>query len=133
MTTYTTQLTKVLYIEDNHINIRLVKKYLKTMGYELIVAQDGNEGLILASQEKPDVILLDMNLPSIDGMTVMRSLKTSQSTHHIPVIIFTADNSSKTEREALASGASAFLTKPISRSKLLRTLRMFTPDALATA
>lgn len=127
--TATTLGTKVLYIEDNIINIRLVERSLKVMGYDLITAKDGNIGLIKANQELPDIILLDIDLPSIDGITVLRSLKANFATKDIPVIMYSTQDDSQMQFVCQEYGADAFLSKPASYGKLLRTLQMLLPVA----
>lgn len=125
-----TQNTKILYIEDNRLNIRLVEKSLK--GYDLVVAQDGGMGLIKANQELPDIILLDVNLPGVDGITILRSLKTNFATKDIPIIMFTTDDDTKTQRICEEYGADAFLSKFSWQDKLHHLIRMLTQHRLVT-
>ena len=119
--------SKILYIEDNCSNIRLIEKSLKVMGYDLIVAQDGGTGLLKAAQESPDIILLDINLPGVDGITVLRSLKTNPATKDIPVVMYTTSDDLGTQQICKESGADAFLSKFAGRSKLLQVMQMLTP------
>jgi len=131
--TATTLGTKVLYIEDNIVNIRIVERSLKVMGYDLITANDGSNGLIMANQELPDIILLDIDLPSIDGITVLRSLKTNFATKDIPVIMYSTQDDSQMKFVCQEYGADAFLSKPSSYGKLLRTLQMLLPASEESA
>jgi CheY-like chemotaxis protein len=121
------QKTRILHIEDNPANIRLVEKLLKPIGYDLINAEDGNKGLIEAVEELPNIILLDVNLPSIDGITVLRSLKTNPVTKDIPVVMYTAQDDSKTQQICKEYGADAFLSKFAGQSKLLRVINRLIP------
>jgi CheY-like chemotaxis protein len=125
------QQTKILYIEDNKVNIQLVKRSLGTMGYHLTIAEDGNNGLIKATQLLPQVILLDIDLPSIDGITVLRSLKTNFATKDIPVIMYSTQDDSQIQSLCQQYGADAFLSKPTSHGKLLRTIQMLLPVDIA--
>ena len=125
--TLSSKATKVLYIEDNLVNTRLIEKSLKVMGYELITAQDGGEGLIKANQELPDIILLDVNLPSIDGITVLRSLKANPATKDIRIIMYTTEDDINMQHTCKEYGADAFLSKFSGLSKLLRVLQMMVP------
>ena len=97
------------------------------MGYDLIVAQDGGTGLLKAAQESPDIILLDINLPGVDGITVLRSLKTNPATKDISVVMYTTSDDLGTQQICKESGADAFLSKFAGRSKLLQVMQMLTP------
>lgn len=119
--------TKILYIEDNKANISLVERTLKFMGYELIIAEDGGLGLIKANQELPDIILLDIDLPTIDGITVLRSLKANFATKDIPVIMYSTQYDVNTQAVCKEYGADVFLSKPASHSNLLSVIQMLTP------
>lgn len=121
------QNTKILHIEDNPANVRLVEKSLKALGYDLINAQDGSKGLIKAVQESPNIILLDVNLPSIDGITILRSLKTNPATKDIPVIMYTTQDDAKTQTICMEYGADAFLSKFAGQSKLLSVINKLSP------
>ncbi len=124
---------KILYIESNHINIRLMTRTLRTMGYELIVAQDGDEGIQMALDKMPDIILLDINLPQIDGITLIDVFKSYFQTQHIPVVVLTDEDNYHTKLIAQESGADAYLAKPVSRGKLLRVLQMLTAQPVRIA
>jgi CheY-like chemotaxis protein len=114
---------KVLYIEDNPGNIRLVRKMLKLLEYEVVEAANGFGGLAAAECEKPDVIVLDINLPDIDGFEVARRLKKSAYTAHIPIIALTADSTNK--RQCMEAGCSEYLNKPVSTASLVRAVQSF--------
>jgi CheY-like chemotaxis protein len=114
---------KVLYIEDSNLNVRLVKKMLKVMGYDFVSACDGCSGIEAARQEKPDIILLDINLPDIDGYEVIRQLHEGGSTHNVPIVALTADTTNY--RDCRNAGFDGYLNKPVSRGTLLRTVQQF--------
>ena len=118
---------QILYIEDNHLNIRLIQRNLKMLGYKLMFAEDGEKGLEIAFRELPDMILVDINLPTIDGIEVLKQLKTNPTTQHIPVIVLTADTMAKTRRACEDHQADGFLLKPISRDKFLHTIQRLLP------
>ena len=126
--TLTQAATRILYIEDNKTNIRLVERSLKFMGYDLIIAEDGGEGLIKANQELPDIVLLDIDLPTIDGITVLRSLKSNFATKDIPVIMYSTQMDIQTQEICKEYGADVFLHKPASTANLLSVVLMLTPQ-----
>ena len=114
---------RVLYVEDNFQNKRLVRKILTARGYDVLEAEDGLSGIEVATQELPDLILMDMSLPGIDGIEATQRLKTQASTAHIPVVALTA-NAMRGDRERfLAAGCDDYLPKPISTAELLEILR----------
>lgn len=115
----------ILYIEDNPHNMRLVRKLLHTMGFSLIEAMDGTHGLQMAAAHMPDLILVDINLPDIDGYEITRRLKSDARMAHIPVVALTA-NAMHGDREfCLASGCDGYLAKPIARIELRNVLCQF--------
>lgn len=113
----------VLYIEDNVFNMRLMEALFEQLApMRLITANNAEEGLILARSRQPDVILLDINLPGINGFEAVARLKEDASIRHIPVIGLSADASSATIERARNSGFADYLTKPVSLPELVRTL-----------
>jgi two-component system cell cycle response regulator DivK len=115
-------MAKILYVEDNFQNKRLVRKILMAKGYEVIEADDGQTGVDMAAQESPDLILMDISIPGIDGIEATHLIKTNPDTAHIPVIALTA-NAMRGDRERfLAAGCDGYLPKPISTSDLLRVV-----------
>lgn len=114
---------RILYVEDNYQNKRLVRKILEARGYEVIEADDGEQGVELALQEIPDLILMDISIPGIDGIEATRLIKEQAETTHIPVVALTA-NAMRGDRERfLAAGCDDYLPKPISTPDLLRVLK----------
>jgi two-component system, cell cycle response regulator DivK len=115
---------KILYIEDNEQNMRLIRKILLHAGYEFIGAEDGRSGLEMAHAEKPDVIIVDINLPDIDGLEVTMRLKHSDLAH-IPVVALTANAMVGDRERTLEAGCDAYLPKPVSRQDLLKLMTQF--------
>jgi len=115
----------ILYIEDNPQNMRLVRKMLRSGGYEMLEAIDGLSGLDLASRGKPNLILLDINLPDIDGMEVTSRLKADATLGQIPIVALTANAMHGDRERFLEAGCDGYLAKPISRTELLNTVKYF--------
>jgi len=110
---------KVLLVEDNEMNRDMLSRRLARRGYEVVVAEDGEQGIALASQEKPDVILMDMSLPKRDGWEAAREIKACTDTRCIPVIALTAHAMAGDREKALAAGCDDYDTKPIELTRLL--------------
>jgi two-component system cell cycle response regulator DivK len=112
--------TKILYVEDNDDNVYLLQMWFDLLGeYELLVAEDGAAGIAMAASEKPAIILMDMNLPGIDGWEATRRLKADARTADIPVIALTAHAMTGDREKALAVGCDDFDTKPVDFDRLL--------------
>lgn len=112
----------ILYIEDNPQNMRLVSKMLKIGGYEMIGAEDGLSGLKVAEEQKPELILLDINLPDIDGTEVTARLKKNPELAHIPVIALTANAMFGDRERFLDAGCDDYVSKPVIKTILLETV-----------
>jgi hypothetical protein len=113
----------ILYIEDNAANLRLVEDIIKTVTpYTLISAPDASQGLKLISTQKPDLILLDINLPDMDGYQVMALLQADEATKHIPVIALSANAMKNDTQEYSAVGFKKYLTKPINVKQLISSI-----------
>jgi len=111
--------TKILLVEDNEMNRDMLTRRLERRGYQVITALDGAEGLALAAAEAPDVILMDMSLPVIDGWEATRRLKSDPVTSLIPVIALTAHAMAGDRERAAEAGCDAYDTKPIELPRLL--------------
>jgi len=111
---------KILYVEDNHDNLRLVEKALESRGHEVHGALTGLDGLDLAGKIKPDVILLDIYLPDIDGYEVARRLRKSKesSLHSVTIIAITANVLAGDAEKALAAGCDMYMPKPVNIREL---------------
>jgi len=117
----------ILYIEDNPDNKLLVQRALESRGYVMLWAANGLQGLEQAEAARPDVILLDINLPDLDGYEVARRLKASGPLHTIPIIAITANALKGDAERALAAGCDAYLPKPISIRELWARVTAFLP------
>jgi len=111
--------------------MRLVRKILKHAGYEVLEAEDGNSGLETAINEHPDLILMDINLPDIDGLEVTARLKDNAGTSAIPIIALTANAMVGDREKALEAGCDGYLPKPISRQDLLSTVKEYIGESVA--
>jgi CheY-like chemotaxis protein len=114
---------KILLIEDNEENRDALSRRLERRGYEVIMATDGKTGLALAESEAPDIILLDMSLPEIDGWKVARTLKDSETTREISIIALTAHAESGDREKAIGAGCDDYHTKPAELMKLLAQIQ----------
>jgi CheY-like chemotaxis protein len=117
--------TKILYFEDNFVNAQFLQRGLKKvmpMHVSFHLAQDGKEGLAMTQDIQPDIIIMDLHMPGMDGLTALKHLKSLDSTKHIPVIILTADVVSDILSEAQRCGAYSVLSKPISLRLLRHTI-----------
>lgn len=121
---------KILYVEDNPLNMRLVRKILKHAGYEMIEAEDGLTGINKAKSEKPILILMDINLPDIDGLEVATRLKSNAELAKIPIIALTANAMVGDEQRYLNAGCDGYLSKPVSRSQLIEAVTSFVSQSL---
>jgi two-component system cell cycle response regulator DivK len=112
----------ILLVEDNEMNRDMLSRRLERKGFRVLTAEDGQQGVDLAIQEQPDLILMDMSLPVLDGWGATRLLKGSPETKDIPVIALTAHAMAKDEKEAYQAGCDDFDTKPVELSRLLEKI-----------
>ncbi len=119
----------ILYVEDNHDNMMLVKRALEARGYRLLEAMNGIKGLEVAEKEDVDLILLDINLPDIDGYEVARRLRSSSkiALAHIPIIAITANALKGDAEKALEAGCDVYMSKPINIRELWARVEAFLP------
>ena len=115
-------MAKILLVEDHQEIWDFLSRRLKRRGYEVVVAQDGQEGLDKARSESPDLLLLDMNLPVMDGWTVARALKSDASTSAIPIIALTAHAMAGDREKAVNAGCDDYHPKPVDFSQLLNQI-----------
>ena len=123
---------KILYVEDNEDNIYVLESRLKRQGHAVVIARDGASGVQLAAIERPDLILMDLSLPVLDGWEATRQIKAAQQTRHIPVIALTANAMTGDREKALAAGCDDFDTKPIIIARLLDKIRALSPGGRAS-
>lgn len=117
---------KILYVEDNEDNVFVIKRLSRIVGFDLIVANDAEQGIAIAAEASPDLILMDQSLPGIDGLAATRVLKASPVTRHIPVIALTANAMAGDKEKALAAGCDDFDTKPVDIQRLMDKIRTHT-------
>lgn len=108
---------KILIVEDNKLNLELAQDLLEVSGYQVLAAVDAEQGLILAREEAPDIVLMDISLPGMDGLEATRRLKADQDTRNIPVICLTAHAMQGDMEKADQAGAEGYITKPIDTRK----------------
>ena len=118
---------KILYVEDNEDNILILKRRLGRLGYEVAVAMDGAEAIAMANELQPNLILMDLSLPVMDGWEATRRLKASPQTSAIPIIALTSHAMVGEKEKALAAGCDDFDTKPIELKRLLGKIRALVP------
>ena len=117
-------MTKILYIEDNDDNVYMLKMRLELLGdYEVLAAENGEKGCEMAAMEQPELILMDLEMPVVDGWEATRRLKASPTTRDIPIIALSAHALAGEREKALAAGCNDFDTKPIEFDRLVGTLR----------
>ena len=109
---------KILLVEDNEMNRDMLSRRLQRRGYSVVIAQDGEQGLSLARSEAPDLILMDISLPVMDGWQVTKLLKSNTNTSHIPVIALTAHAMVSDRQKAFETGCDDYDTKPVEISRL---------------
>ncbi len=114
-----TRVPRLLLVEDNELNRDMLSRRLERKGYEVVIAIDGGQGETLAASSAPDLILMDMDLPVIDGWELTRRLKSRPATASIPVIALTAHAMADDRARALAAGCDDFATKPVEFAQLL--------------
>ncbi len=118
---------RILLVEDHEDNRRIVRDLLASVGYELIEAVTGEEGVALAARERPDLILMDIQLPGLDGYEATRRIKADPALRAIPIVAVTSYALSGDDRKALAAGCDAYVTKPFSPRALLAKIREYVP------
>ena len=115
---------RILLIEDNEMNRDMLSRRLIRKGYEVLLAIDGKNGVDVALAERPDLILMDMSLPVLDGWEATRRLKAAPETKHVPIIALTAHAMSSDRDKALEAGCDEYDTKPIDMKRLLAKMEM---------
>ena len=112
-------MTKILYVEDNPDNVYMLTRRLKKKGFELIIASDGQEGIDMAIEESPDLILMDLSLPTMDGWTATAEIKKIEGVKDIPIIALSAHAMPEHRDRAIKAGCSDYDTKPVDIKRLL--------------
>src|SRR3954467_15113209 len=117
-------MAKLLLVEDNEMNRDMLSRRLLRRGYQVAIAVDGAQGLAMVQSEKPDLVLMDMSLPVIDGWEATRRLKADAGTKHLPVIGLTAHAMAGDREKALEAGCDDYDTKPIEVARLLAKIEL---------
>lgn len=123
---------KILYIEDNDDNVYMLRNRLTRAGFTVVVATDGVQGVAMAGTERPDLIIMDLTLPDMDGWEATRRIKADPATKHIPVVALTANAMEGDREKALAAGCDDFDTKPVELPRLLDKIRALAPAGSAS-
>ena len=118
-------MTKILYVEDNPDNVYMLTRRLKKKGFELIIAGDGQEGIDKAIEENPDLILMDLSLPTMDGWTATAEIKKIEGVKDIPIIALSAHAMPEHRDRAIKAGCSDYDTKPVDIKRLLSKMEKF--------
>jgi len=115
----------ILVVEDDEANQELVTRFLRRSGHQVLLAVDGYTGVTSAQQYVPDLILMDLGLPGIDGYEATRQIKSAPETAHIPIIALTAHTISDDVRKAIEAGIDAYETKPVVYQRLMKKIAAF--------
>ncbi len=120
-------MSKILLVEDNEMNRDMLSRRLERKGFQVVIAADGSAALTMVTTEQPDLILMDMSLPVLDGWEATRRLKASQETKHIPIIGLSAHAMAGDREKGLAAGCDEYDTKPVEFDRLLKKIHEFLP------
>jgi CheY-like chemotaxis protein len=123
-------MAKVLYIEDNPDNMQLVQRVITAIGHQFLWAADGLSGINMVKTERPDLILLDINLPDIDGYEVARRLRANKNHLYVPIIAITANALKGDAQRALDAGCDVYMSKPVNIRELRARVVGFLPDSM---
>jgi CheY-like chemotaxis protein len=114
--------SRILVIEDNPLNMKLFVSLLRLDGYEIATADQAENGLLLAHQQVPDLVLMDVQLPGMDGLTATRRMKADPVLQHVPVVALTADAMPGDREKAMDAGCTGYITKPIDTRSFRKTV-----------
>ncbi len=120
----------ILVIEDNPMNMELVTDVLEASGYDVLQASEAEQGIAIAQESKPNLILMDISLPGMDGLEATRRLKSNSKTKDIPIVVLSANAMKGDKERAISAGCDSYMTKPIKAAQLPATLRPFIRSAV---
>lgn len=123
----------ILYIEDNPLNMRLVRKLVNSFGYTMLEAMDGLTGLEMVKSERPDLVLVDVNLPGMDGLQIATTMKHTPELASIPIIALTANAMHGDRERCLGAGCDGYIAKPIARQELYNAINRYLGGASSAA
>ena len=118
-------MSKILIVEDNEMNRDMLSRRLERKGYDVVMAEDGKKGVDMSKSENPDLILMDLSLPIMDGWEATSTIKEDEETKSIPIIVLTAHAMAGDREKALEAGADEYDTKPIDFKRLLGKIKEF--------
>ena len=118
-------MSKILIVEDNEMNRDMLSRRLERKGYDVVMAEDGKKGVDMSKSENPDLILMDLSLPVMDGWEATSTIKRNEETKRIPIIVLTAHAMAGDREKALDSGADEYDTKPLDFKRLLGKIKEF--------
>ena len=121
---------RILVVEDNELNLKLVRDVLTYAGYDVVEARTGEQGVALATERPPDLVLMDLQLPGIDGAEALRQMRSSPRTQTVPVVAVTAYAMKEDRERAFSSGFDGYLDKPISARELPAQVHRFLEEGL---
>ena len=121
-------MAKILIVEDNEMNRDMLSRRLERRGFAIVMAMDGQQGVEMTRSERPDLILMDMSLPVMDGWAATQAIKADPELSKIPVIALTAHAMAGDREKAMAAGCADYDTKPIELPRLLEKIAKFLPD-----
>ena len=121
-------MTKILYVEDNEDNVFMLTRRLTRRGFEVMHAPDGEQGVSIATDEKPALILMDLSLPVLDGWEATRRLKSAPATQDIPIIALSAHAMAGDREKAIAAGCDDYDTKPVELARLMSKIEALLPE-----
>ena len=123
---------KILYVEDNDDNVYMLRNRLARAGFTVVIATNGVQGVAMAASEHPDLIIMDLTLPDMDGWEATQRIKADPATTHIPIVALTANAMAGDREKAIAAGCDDFDTKPVELPRLLDKIRALAPAGSAS-
>ncbi len=121
-------MVKILIVEDNEMNLDMLSRRLMRLGFDIVAAKDGETGITMVKHDRPQLVLMDMSLPVVDGWEATRRLKADPDTSDVPVIALTAHAMGGDREKAIQAGCDDYDTKPVDLQRLLGKIRTLLPD-----